>query len=109
MSFLIDNQLPPAPARFIQNELKVNAIHVADAGLRDASDDEVWKYASANSLVVISKDEDFSHLILQRPTARLIWVRVGNCRRSVLLDLIRRVWPRIVERLEKGDTFIEVR
>jgi len=48
-------------------------------------------------------------MILQRPTAKLIWVRVGNCRRVFLLDLFRHVWPRVIERLANGDLFIEVR
>src|SRR4051812_22248159 len=36
--FLIDNQLPPALARFIDAELGCQGRHVADVGLRDASD-----------------------------------------------------------------------
>jgi predicted nuclease of predicted toxin-antitoxin system len=59
VNFLIDNQLPPALARFIESELKAKAIHVADLGLRDASDAEVWRYASTNDLILISKDEGF--------------------------------------------------
>jgi predicted nuclease of predicted toxin-antitoxin system len=59
--------------------------------------------------ILISKDEDFSNMVLQIPTAKLIWVRVGNCRKAVLLGLFRRLWPRILERLESGDRFIEVR
>lgn len=31
-------------------------------GLGDASDAEVWQYASANEFVLISKDEDFMHI-----------------------------------------------
>ena len=109
MNFLVDNQLPPALARFIQSELQARAVHVIDVGLRDATDAEVWRYASANDLVLISKDEDFAQMILSRPTARLIWVRVGNCRRSFLLDLFQRLWPRISERLDGGDSFVEIR
>ena len=109
MNFLVDNQLPPALARFIESEFKANALHVADLGLRDASDAEVWRYASAKNLILISKDEDFAHMILNKPTAKLIWVRVGNCRRLFLLDLFRGIWPRIVERLESGDSLIEIR
>ena len=36
MKFLVDNQLPPALARFISDDLHVEALHVVDAGLRDA-------------------------------------------------------------------------
>ncbi len=64
MNFLVDNQLPPALARFIQIEYNTKAVHVADVGLRDASDEEVWTYASTNDLVLISKDEDFASLVL---------------------------------------------
>ena len=62
MRFLIDNQLPPALARLIQSELKSEAVHVTDVGLRDASDQEIWKYATAEGFIVISKDEDFTSM-----------------------------------------------
>ncbi len=78
-------------------------------GLRDASDAAVWQYASANGFVPVSKDEDFTHMALTDSNARLIWVRVGNCRRAFLLDWFRRLWPNVLERLESGDRFIEIR
>jgi predicted nuclease of predicted toxin-antitoxin system len=106
---LIDNQLPPALARFIDTELRCEARHVSDVGLRNASDVEVWQYASANGFVLVSKDEDFTHMALRDSNARLIWVRVGNCRRVFLVELFRRLWPNLLERLESGDRFIEIR
>lgn len=42
MKFLIDNQLPPALARLIRLDLGAEAAHVADIGLRDATDTELW-------------------------------------------------------------------
>jgi predicted nuclease of predicted toxin-antitoxin system len=107
--FLVDNQLPPALARFIEFDLGAEATHVADVGLRDATDAELWAYATATDSILISKDEDFVSMVLNTPTARLVWVRVGNCRRVFLLDVFRRIWPRIIERLEDRDRFIEVR
>ena len=92
MRFLIDNQLPPALARFIEAELGCEAKHVTDVGFSDASDADVWQYASTNTYVLVSKDEDFTHMVLQSSSACLIWVRVGNCRRVCLLDLFRRLW-----------------
>lgn len=109
MNFLVDNQLPPALARFLQSELECSAIHVVDVGMRDASDAEVWGYASKTQSILITKDEDFANMVLQLPTAKLIWVRVGNCRKTFLLDLFRRMWPRILQRLESGDRVIELR
>ena len=109
MNLLIDNQLPPALARFIEGELRCSAIHVIDVGLRDASDAEVWSYASNTHSILVSKDEDFANMVLRAPTAKLIWVRVGNCRKAFLFELLRQMWPRILERLESGDHLIEIR
>lgn len=109
MNFLVDNQLPPALARFIQTEFELPAIHVIDLGLRDASDAEIWSYVSKSNSILISKDEDFATMVLQLPTATLIWIRVGNCRKTFLLDLFRQMWSRILERLESGDHLIEIR
>jgi predicted nuclease of predicted toxin-antitoxin system len=38
VKFIVDNQLPPALARLIQSDLGGEAMHVADVGLRDATD-----------------------------------------------------------------------
>lgn len=109
MKFIVDNQLPPSLARFISDELKTTAIHVADIGLKSASDSALWEYASNHDLIVISKDEDFATMILNTPTAKLIWVRLGNCRKTLLLETFRRMWPRVIHRLESGDSLIEIR
>jgi predicted nuclease of predicted toxin-antitoxin system len=84
-------------------------VHVIDVGLRDASDAEIWSYVSKNDSALISKDEDFVNMVLQLPTAKLIWIRFGNCRKAFLLDQFRRMWSRILERLESGDRLIEIR
>lgn len=109
MKFLVDNQLPPALARLLRDELGSEAIHVTEIGMRDASDEEIWKHANTEGLIVVSKDEDFTTMVLRPGGAGLLWVRVGNCRRIFLLDVFRRVWNRVVERLKIGDRFIEIR
>jgi predicted nuclease of predicted toxin-antitoxin system len=99
LRFLVDNQLPPALARFIDRDLEAEAVHVSDVGLRDGSDSDVWDFASTNDFILISKDEDFVTLFSSSPSAGLLWVRFGNCRRAVLLDLFQQLWPRILDRL----------
>jgi predicted nuclease of predicted toxin-antitoxin system len=73
MRFLVDNQFPPALARFIQNQLSANATHVVDLGMQETSDQDVWTYASVHNLILIS-EADFTHLAQQKPTAKLIWL-----------------------------------
>ena len=78
--------------------------HVLDVGLADASDAEIWKHAIRNDCVLISKDEDFFYLAnVPSAGARLIWVRLGNCRTKVLLQAIALLWPKIEASLKAGD------
>jgi predicted nuclease of predicted toxin-antitoxin system len=87
----------------------MEASHVIDAGLRNGTDADVWRYASENDFVLITKDEDFVTLYSQSPSARLLWVRLGNCRRFLLLNVFREQWPKIVGRFESGERFVELR
>jgi predicted nuclease of predicted toxin-antitoxin system len=59
VKFLIDNQLPPALANWLISHGH-EALHVLDVGLADAKDEKIREYAAANSLALITKDEDFS-------------------------------------------------
>jgi predicted nuclease of predicted toxin-antitoxin system len=107
--FLVDNQLPPALARFISEDLRGEAVHVMDVGLRNKTDADVWAYASENDFVLISKDEDFVTLYSRIPSARLLWLRLGNCRRVFLLKVFEEQWHRILELFENGERFVELR
>ena len=44
------------------NDLFPDSVHVGDLGLWSSEDLEVWEYAKADSLTIISKDSDFRHL-----------------------------------------------
>ena len=109
MKFLIDNQLPPALAKFLIQEGHI-AEHVSDVGLSEASDAEICRHAAENSLVIVSKDEDFSQTAL-RPESGLqvVWVRLGNCRKSALLAAFESSLPAVRLAIEAGERLIEVR
>ncbi|MEP7352289.1 MAG: DUF5615 family PIN-like protein [Acidobacteriota bacterium] len=109
LKFLVDNQLPATLSCFLATR-GVDCQHVLDLDMGDASDSEIWEYASKSGRVVISKDEDFLYFANARePKARLIWVRLGNCRTKVLLAAVERTWPRIEAALNAGDRIIELR
>ena len=67
MKFLVDNQLPAALAVYLRKK-GMDCEHVLDAGLAEASDAELCKYAAVNERIIISKDEDFFHFS-SRPKA----------------------------------------
>lgn len=109
MRFLIDAQLPPALARWIESQ-GFEAEHVSDSLGTDASDRSIWEYAATTDSVIVSKDEDFVQLRTLHPDGpSLIWIRVGNTRRRVLLEWFARQFPRLVMLLRQGEKFVEIR
>ena len=110
MKLLVDNQLPVALARHLTS-LGHECEHVEAVNLDAASDAEIWQYASQRgSVVVVSKDEDFLYLASRAESAaRLLWVRLGNCRTSALIEAFDRLWPRIEQALVSGERVVEIR
>lgn len=98
MKFVVDHQLPPALARFLESQGH-SAYHVRELGLKEADD-----------LVVVSKDEDFFFFAsVPNAAAKLIWVRVGNCRTHFLLEKFRIRLPQIIASFEARSHVVEVR
>jgi predicted nuclease of predicted toxin-antitoxin system len=59
VKFLVDNQLPPALAKWLVSRGH-EAVHVLVIKLADAKDKGVRNYAQTQAFIVITKDEDFS-------------------------------------------------
>ena len=87
-----------------------DSLHVLNVGLGSANDGAICKYAAEHGLVIVTKDEDFSRQAIQPGSAiQVVWVRLGNCRKSVLLATFDSLLPSIVAALEAGDRLIEIR
>ena len=109
MRFLIDHQLPAEVARFL-TEKGVEAQHVSQVNLERASDRSIWAYAEERGFAIVSKDEDFFYLAtLTEAGPRLIWVRLGNCRKRALLEALERAWPRLRSWMDSDERVIELR
>ena len=109
MNFLIDHQLPPALVGFFR-ERGCEAQHVLQLGLASASDDEIFQHAGANGQIVVTKDEDFFYLCRRLGSdVGLLWVRLGNCRTSILLNAFSQQWNEIIRCFESGDRIVEIR
>ena len=108
MIYLIDNQLPVGLVGHLQAH-DLNVVHVCDCELERATDQEIWNYAKTNSCVIVSKDEDFFHLSgsdLSGPP--FVWVRLGNCRNSVLFSAFDRIRPHLLEVIKTGAKVVEI-
>jgi predicted nuclease of predicted toxin-antitoxin system len=108
MRCLVDAQLPPALARWLQQRGH-HAEHVEDAGLRHADDGDIWDRALRSGAVIITKDEDFVSRAAVTPNPPIIlWLRLPNSSRRELLEWFEPRLPLIETRLEQGDRLIEV-
>lgn len=108
MNFLVDAQLPPALARWIATKTH-QAVHVFDLGFHTADDSAIWEHAAKIRAVIITKDADFVHRWLLAATpVPVIWIRKGNCSNRALIAWLASLWPRVEQRLESGELFIEL-
>ena len=108
MKLLIDNQLPEALAEFLAGS-GIEARHVRRLGLGAASDAEIWSYASANGFGIVTMDEDFQHLAARYGTPpQVVWVRLGNVRKPVLLATFLTLLPELRAGFENGVPVIEI-
>ncbi|MEJ7831763.1 MAG: DUF5615 family PIN-like protein [Nocardioides sp.] len=109
MRFLVDAQLPPTLARRLR-EHGHDAEHVTEIGPADAPDRYIWRYALEHGAVVVTKDEDFADMVATgREAPAVLWVRVGNTRRAVLLAWFEPLIDQIVDMVHSGDRLIELR
>jgi predicted nuclease of predicted toxin-antitoxin system len=109
VTFLVDNQLPQALARFLISRGH-KAEHVLDLGMDEAGDLAIWNYAGKNDCVIVTKDEDFISLSLQTGSKnQVVWARLGNCRTTALLAAFEAALPQLTRALQQGDRVVELR
>ncbi|MBI4724503.1 MAG: DUF5615 family PIN-like protein [Rhodomicrobium sp.] len=93
MRFLIDANLP----RYISVWNSQDCTFVIDIGatLRDT---EIWSYAEAHNLTIVSKDADFANLVLVSDTGpSVVHIRVGNMKFRELDGFLARSWNDICD------------
>jgi predicted nuclease of predicted toxin-antitoxin system len=80
--------------------------------LAAGSDHAVWDEACRRAATVITKDEDFVFIGQSSriaPAPAVVWVRIGNCSRKVLLDAFLAILSTVVELIEAGEKLVEIR
>jgi predicted nuclease of predicted toxin-antitoxin system len=108
MRFLVDAQLPPALAHWLEAKGHT-AAHVADVHLLDADDAAIWEYARSAGSAIVTKDADFSVRTVTSPAGpAIVWIRIGNATNRALLDQLESLWPEVEEALQRGERLIEV-
>ena len=89
MRFLFDQNLSPKLVLLLADHFP-GSVHVRDVGLEAVDDQSVWNYASSQGLVIVSKDSDMhQRSFLFGAPPKVVWVRLGNCSTSDVVDLLR--------------------
>lgn len=88
MRLLFDENLSPKMPGLLSKHFPGSA-HVRDCGLLGREDGDVWDYAKAQGYAIISKDADFQQRsLLYGHPPKVIWLRIGNCDRAQIVELI---------------------
>jgi len=108
MTFLVDAQLPPVLARWLNGRGHA-ALHVVDLSLERATDEAIWAHAAQTRAVVVTKDEDFATRRQLTPDGpSVVWIRLGNTTNPDLLLRMEAHLPNVVAALGRGETLIEI-
>lgn len=89
MRLLFDQNLSPRLVGLL-SDLFPGSMHVRQAELQAADDEDVWAYAVDHGFAIVSKDSDFhqrNFLFGQPP--KVVWVRRGNCSTSEIEIILR--------------------
>lgn len=103
MKFFIDAQLPRGLVGVFDN-LGHEATHAIDLPSGHSTEDKEILRILEYDVVVVSRDSDFYHsaLVKGRP-AKLIFVKIMNTKRSLLIELFKRSAPKAIELLRQHD------
>ena len=110
MIIWLDAQLSPRLTRWIEETFGVECLHVRDLGLRNAEDPEIFQRARDSGAVVMTKDEDFVHLVGRNgPTSQVIWITSGNMANDRFKLLLLKTLQDAISLIESGEAVVEIK
>lgn len=108
MRLIVDQQFLPVLAEWLRGQ-SFDAWHVAEMGLKNRPDFEIWSLAAEYGGAVVTRDSDFPNFARQSSAGRLVWFRLPNCTNPQPISAFERLWPDVAKRLEGDEQIIEVR
>ncbi|WP_036481033.1 DUF5615 family PIN-like protein [Myxosarcina sp. GI1] len=109
MRIWVDAQLSPAIAAWISSTFEVTALALRDVGLRDAEDSEIFEAAKTQSVIFMTKDNDFVDLVGRFGSPpQIIWLTCGNTSNARLREILSATLPKALELLRSGEVLVEI-
>jgi len=92
IKYIIDANLPYYFSLWKGEEYQ----HVIDIN-PNMKDSEIWKYARENNLIIVTKDTDFSDLVLlNNPPPRVIHIKLGNMKMKAFHNAMDNIWNEVL-------------
>lgn len=89
MKLLFDQNLSQRLVERLQ-DVYPDSLHVRQASLDRAPDEDVWTYAATHRYVIVSKDSDFhQRSLVDGFPPKVVWVQRGNCSTADIEALLR--------------------
>lgn len=107
LSFLIDENLPPTLAPFIQR-LGYSARHVVDTGHINTDDLVILEFAEQSGEIILTHDTDFGTLLALHKKKRpsVILFRLEPINISILKEILEANLPMLEESLIEGSIVV---
>jgi len=85
---LLDENLSFKIIRSVETQFP-NSLHVRTIGLNNSSDYDIWNYAKANSLAIVTYDADFLNIsILRGCPLKIILLKQGNRSKNEIISTL---------------------
>ena len=108
MKLLLDENLSRRLLRRIA-DLFPESVHVAELGLLQAADAEIWEYAKTNGFCIVSADSDFyERAVGLGAPPKVIWLQGCDYPTQAAEELLRRQAIRIAEFLNEPERAVLV-
>ncbi len=104
--YWVDANLPPLGlATWLHEHFNVQAYHLFNFDMLTTSDEDIFaKAKKLGNIIIITKDEDFADLVIQRKFPPfIIWITIGNVTNAILNKLIVDNFEEAVEKLLASD------
>ncbi|CAN5334724.1 hypothetical protein BH20ACI1_BH20ACI1_03450 [soil metagenome] len=101
--YLIDANLP-SKIKIWQSEEFEFVTNIND----EWSDSEIWNYAKANNLTIVTKDANFSHRsMVSSSPPKVIHIKIGNLKLRDFESAVNKVWEK-AEKLSENHKLVNV-
>ena len=109
LEFWIDLNLPPAMAKWLQDDFQVSAKSFKELNFETAEDVAVFRKAasSINTIVITTKDIDFKNLVGAKTyPPKILYLNVGNVSNKFLKEIIYKSFKEVIRIFSETDNFL---